>query len=121
MAATYSGDPSNSDNDWVRDKSGDVDSDAFLLTDEEIAGEIADQSNLYVAAANCCYKIITRLGEYDKLAAMFQKRGDLLLSEANRKRFSSVTATVGTVKDVATYPDRFVHGEEHPVGWDIDT
>ena len=120
MAATYSGDPTDSDLDWVRDKVGDIDSDAFILTDEEIESEIADQSNLYVAAAYCCQKIITRLGEYDKLAALFQKRSDLLMVQSKKRQFSAVAATVGQVKDVATYPKRFVHGEETPPGWDID-
>jgi hypothetical protein len=119
MASTYTN-PAAADHMWVRDKIGDVDDHAFLLTDEEIEAEITAQSNLYIAAAYCCYKILTRLGEYDKLANLFQKRGDLLIAESKRRQFSSTTATVGTVKDVATYPGRFVHGEEEPVTWDLD-
>ena len=120
MTATYSGDPSASDVDWIRDKCGDVDPDAFLLQDEEISSEILDQSNLYVAAAYCCEKIVTRVGEYTQLAMLYQKRADALLATSKRKRFSSITATVGQVKDVATYPERFVHGEEQPITWDIN-
>lgn len=119
MTSSYTS-PTTSSTDWCRDKYGDVDSAAFILTNEEIQAEITAQSNLYIAAANCAFKCTTRLGEYDKLAALFQKRGEALLLEAKKKRFSSTTATVGKVKDVATYPDRFVHGEETPVEWDID-
>jgi hypothetical protein len=118
--STYSGDPTESNIDWIRDKIGDVDDATYILTDAEIESEIADQSNLYIAAANCCYKAIPRLGEYDKMAALWEKRGDILMATAKRKAFAGVAATVGKVKDVATYPSRFEHGEEAGVTWDID-
>lgn len=120
MTATYSGDPSASDTDWVRDKCGDVDPDAFLLQDEEITSEILDQGNLYVAAANCCEKIVTRVGEYTQLAMLYQKRADSLRVTAKKRQFSSAAATVGQVRDVATYPSRFEHGEEAGVTWDLN-
>jgi hypothetical protein len=117
--SSYSGDPTDSDKDWIRDRIGDVDEDAFLLTDAEIVAEISNSSNLYIAASECAYKCVTRLGEYDKLAVLFQSRGDKLKEEAKRKRFTT-NATLTQVKDVATYPERFVHGDEHLVEWDID-
>jgi len=119
--SSYSADPLDSDLDRIRDLIGDVDSDAYILNDAEIEAELAAQSNLYIAAANCCLKCLTRLGEYDKLANLFQRRADNLILQAKRARFgSAVAATVGKVKDVATYPERFKQGEESPVVWDID-
>ena len=117
--ATYTS-PTTSSTDRVRDLIGDIDPDAFILTDAEIAIEIAEASNLTLAAANCAYKCITRLGEYDKLAAQFQRRGDALWADSKRGRMSSATATVGKVKDVATYPGRLEQGDEQAIIWDID-
>lgn len=120
MTSSYTS-PTTSNTDWCRDKYGDVDSAAFILTNEEIQAEITAQSNLYIAAANCAFKCTTRLGEYDKLAALFQKRGEALLLEAKKRQFSSTTATLGTVKDTTTFPSRFTHGDEEMVGWDLDS
>jgi hypothetical protein len=121
MTATYSGDPSASSEDWVRDKIGDVDSDAFFLQDEEISSEIADHGNLYIAAANCCYKIITRLGEYDRLAAMFQKRGDILLKTATKKQgFTSVIPSVGVITDAGTQPNGYAVSGEKEADWSLN-
>lgn len=120
MTSTYTN-PAAADHMWVRDKIGDVDSAAFLLTDEEIEAEITAYSNLYTAAAYCCYKIITRLGEYDRLANMFKLRGDLLLKESfNKGGFTSVTPTVGTVHDSGTQPNDYaVSGEKLP-DWSLN-
>lgn len=118
MTSTYTS-PTTSDTDWCRDKYGDVDSAAFILTNEEIQAEITAQSNLYIAAANCAFKCMTRLGEYKDLAMMFKARGDTLLAEAKRRRFTA-SSTVGQVRDTATYPDRFKHGDEEPAAWDIE-
>ena len=121
MAATYSGDPSASSEDWVRDRIGDVDSAAFFLQDEEISSEIADSSNLYVAAANCCFKIITRLGEYDRLAMLFEKRGNLLLKQSTRNAgFTSSTPPVGTVFDSGTQPNDYAVSDEKAADWSLN-
>lgn len=120
MTSTYTS-PTTSNTDWIRDKIGDVDSAAFFLTNEEIQAEITAYSNLYTAAAYCCYKIITRLGEYAPLANMFKLRGDLLLKEAYSKSgFTSVTPTVGTVYDSGTQPNDYaISGEKLP-DWSLN-
>lgn len=119
MTSSYSGTPGASNIDWIRDKIGDVDSNAFILTNEEITAEITNHSNLYIAASECAYKCVSRLGEYKDLALLFEKRGDRLKQEAKRGRFTTVS-TVSQVRDTATYPDKFVHGDEQPATWDIE-
>jgi hypothetical protein len=120
MTSSYTS-PTTSSTDWIRDKIGDVDSAAFLLTNEEITAEIAADSNLYRAAANCCFKIITRLGEYSTFAALFERRGKLLLKEASRHAgFTSVIPTVGTVYDSGTQPNDYaISGEKLP-DWSLN-
>jgi len=117
-ADQYDGNPAGSSLSWVRDKVGDVDNDAIILTDNEINSEITNHSNLYIAASECCYKCVTRLGEYKDLAMLFKARGDALKAEAKRGQFTSSSA-VSAVRDVATYPDKFVHGDEVSATWDI--
>ena len=121
MTSTYTS-PTTSSVDWCRDKIGDVDSAAFLLTNEEIQAEITADSNLYRAAAHCCFKIITRLGEYGTLAALFERRGNLLLKEASRHAgFTSVIPTVGTVYDSGTQPNDYAISDEKLPDWSLDT
>jgi hypothetical protein len=120
MTSSYTS-PTTSNTDWIRDKIGDVDSAAFLLTNEEITAEITAYSNLYTAAAYCCYKIITRLGEYGPLAALFKQRGDLLLKESyNRSGFSSITPSVGTVYDSGTQPNDYAISDEKAADWSLN-
>jgi hypothetical protein len=120
MTSTYTS-PTTSSTDWIRDKIGDVDSAVFLLTNEEIQAEITAQSNLYIAAANCCFKIITRLGEYDKFAMMFERRGNLLLKEATRRNgFTSTTPSVGTVYDSGTQPNDYAICDEKLPDWSLN-
>jgi len=120
MTSTYTS-PTTSNTDWCRDKYGDVDSAAFILTNEEIQSEITAQSNLYIAAANCAFKCITRLGEYDKFALMFEKRGNQLLKEANRNAgFTSTTPSVGVLTDSGTMPDGYHVSDEKPANWSLN-
>lgn len=51
MAWTYSGDPGNSNRDWVRWKTGLTDEDNQLVTDEEINAELSAQENRWMAAS----------------------------------------------------------------------
>ncbi|MFA5409015.1 MAG: hypothetical protein WC343_09640 [Bacilli bacterium] len=120
MTSTYTS-PTTSSVDWCRDKIGDVDSAAFLLTNEEITAEITAQSNLYLAAAECAFKCIVRLGEYSALAVLFEKRGNQLLKEANRHAgFTSVTPTVGTVYDSGTQPNDYAISDEKLPDWSLN-
>jgi len=118
-ANQYDGNPATSDIMWIRDKIGDVDNDAIILLDAEITAEITNHSNLYIAASECAYKCISRLGEYKELAALFKQRGDLLKQEAKRGRFTTVS-TVSAVRDSQTYPDKFISGDETPTEWNIE-
>jgi len=120
MTSTYTS-PTTSSVDWCRDKIGDVDSAAFILTNEEIQAEITAQSNLYLAAAECAFKCIVRLGEYSTLAALFEKRGNLLLKEARRRAgFTSTTPTVGVLTDVGTMPGEYHISDEKPADWSLN-
>lgn len=121
MTSSYTS-PTNSNTDWIRDKIGDIDSAVFILTDEEIQAEITANSNLYLAAANCCFKCTTRLGEYGELADRYERRGNQLLKEARRHAgFTSVTPSVGVVTDSGTQPhDYDVSGEGH-ANWSLNT
>lgn len=121
MTSTYTS-PTTSNTDWIRDKIGDVDSAAFFLTNEEIQAEITANSNLYLAAANCCFKCTTRLGEYEALANRFEKRGNQLLKEAFRNAgFTSVTPTVGIVTDAGTQPGDYSVSGEGQAAWSLNT
>jgi hypothetical protein len=105
--ANYSGDPADSDLDYVRDRIGDIDSSSFILLDAEIQSEIDANSNLLIAAANCADKCVTRLGEYTELAILFQKRGDALRAESNRASYAvSVPTSIGRINDHHHYTHR---------------
>lgn len=118
-ANQYDGNPASSSLSWIRDKIGDVDNNAIILTDNEINAEITNHSNLYTAASECAYKCVTRLGEYKALADLFKERGDLLKQESKRGQFTA-SSTVSQVRDTATYPSRFEHGDEQIDDWDIE-
>lgn len=121
--STYT--PANSNNyithpvDWIRRVIGDTDSGAFILLDAEITAETSESSNKYLVASECAYQCATRLGEYDKLAILFRTRGDQLKLKAKNSQFTT-SSTVSQVRDVETYPDRFVHGDEKLPAWDIE-
>lgn len=120
MTSSYTS-PTNSNTDWCRDKIGDVDSAVFILTDEEIQAEITANSNLYIAAANCCFKITTRLGEYGELADRFERRGNQLLKEAKRYAgFTSTTPVVGVLTDAGTMPGEYHISDEKPADWSLN-
>lgn len=118
-ANQYDGNPAGSSLSWIRDKIGDVDNSAIILTDNEINAEITNHSNLYTAASECAYKCVTRLGEYKSLADLFKERGDLLKQEAKRGQFTT-SSTVSQVRDTVTYPARYEHGDEEIPDWDIE-
>ena len=121
MTATYDGNPATSSLMWVRDKIGDVDPDSFILTDEEIQAEITANGNLYLAAAECAFKCIVRLGEYSALASLFERRGNLLLREASRRSgFTSVVPSVGIVTDAGTQPHDYDVSGEKPSDWSLN-
>jgi hypothetical protein len=120
MTSSYTS-PTNSNTDWIRDKIGDIDSAVFILTDEEIQAEITANSNLYLAAANCCFKCTTRLGEYGELADRFERRGNQLLKEARRHAgFTSTTPVVGVLTDAGTMPGEYHISDEKPADWSLN-
>jgi hypothetical protein len=120
MTATYTS-PATSNTDWIRDKIGDIDPDSFFLTNEEIQAEITANGNLYLAAANCAFKCTTRMGEYEALANLFEKRGNQLLKEAHRNAgFTSVVPSVGIVTDAGTQPHDYDVSGEKPSDWSLN-
>jgi hypothetical protein len=83
MSWTYAGDLSST-REWVRFLIGDTDTDRQLLTDEEIAGVIAEEPNRYLAASTCARSLSSRFvrqgdgslaSEFRTLARQLQQRG----------------------------------------------
>lgn len=60
MTFTYSGDPSDSDQDAVRFEIQDIDTTAPLIQDEEIAYALAQESTVLAASARCCEALARR-------------------------------------------------------------
>lgn len=60
MAFTYSGNPADSDRDAVRFYSGDTDANDPLLQNTEVEFAIAENTNLFLAAAECCEAIAAK-------------------------------------------------------------
>ena len=63
MTWTYSGDPAGSDRDKVRFLVFDTDINEQLLSDEEIAWLLSEQSNIYMAAANAAEAIAAKFAK----------------------------------------------------------
>lgn len=61
MSWTYTGDPANSDIDFVRYKTGDTDTTDQLITDEEILFEISARGSLLGAAYQVTRAILRKL------------------------------------------------------------
>jgi hypothetical protein len=122
MTSSYSGDPTDSDLDFVRDKIGDVDEDAWILTDEEIEAEITAVSVPLLAASNCARKIGSRysrrvtkkIGEltinYSDLAKQYLALAEELKAEyqatLDLAALTIIMPSVGKVRDsiAANYP-----------------
>jgi hypothetical protein len=94
MAYTYSGDPANSDRDWVRFKIGDTDMSDGQLHDAEIDAMLSEKDHRALAAASCAeavsnkYALLSlRLNDQKCVdAAMrYQRLADRLRSEAARE------------------------------------
>ena len=80
MAWTYSGDPSDSDRDWVRFRVGDTDSTDPQLTDGEIDSLVSDEGSKEAAALAAVRAILA------KYARLVDKSvGDLHLSYSQRQ------------------------------------
>lgn len=132
MAWTYASTPETVPRDEFRLLIGDTDTTDQVFSDAEVAYFLAQNSNVKRAAAIGCRaaaakyarKITYSLGDLsEQMKEKVQNFTALALeldNAAKRSSFSTTTATVGAVKDVATYPERFVHGEEQGVTWDID-
>lgn len=58
---TYEGNPASSDLDWVRFRIGDVDPRDWLMGNDEITAILAEQTNRWLAAAECAEHIAARL------------------------------------------------------------
>jgi len=131
MAWTYT-DPSTYPRDEFRLLIGDTDTTDQVFSDAEVAYFLAQNTNVKRAAAIGCRaaaakyarKINYSLGDLSEQLVQKVQNFTALAKEldnsAKRASFSSTTATISTVKDVATYPERFIHGEEVPPTWDID-
>lgn len=77
---TYTGDPTNQTRDAVRFLIGDTDNTAWKTTDEEIAFALAEEPNIYFAAAMCAKTIGARF------ATLVDKSvGDLKISYGQRQ------------------------------------
>tara|TARA_A100001391_G_scaffold70347_3_gene44940 strand:- start:1682 stop:2125 length:444 start_codon:yes stop_codon:yes gene_type:complete len=63
MTWTYSGDPANNDRDKVRFLVFDTDTNEQLLSDEEIAWLLSEQTNVYLAAANAAEVIAAKFAK----------------------------------------------------------
>jgi len=131
MAWTYT-DPSTYPRDEFRLLIGDTDTTDQIFSDAEVTYFLAQNSNVKRAAAIGCRaaaakyarKVSYSLGDLaeqlKEKVANFTALAAELDNAAKRASFGSTTATISAVKDVATFPDRFVHGEEQGVTWDID-
>lgn len=51
---SYGGDPTANKKDAIRYMLGDTDADGALISDSEIAFELANEGQIFSAAANCC-------------------------------------------------------------------
>ena len=63
MTWTYSGNPADSDRDKVRFLVFDTDTNDQLLSDEEIAWLLTEQTNVYLAAANAAEAIAAKFAK----------------------------------------------------------
>ena len=72
---SYSGDPASSDKDAVRFLIGDTDVDESFVTDEEINWAIANNSNVYAAAAEVAENLAAKFAtnaEQIKVGPLFE-------------------------------------------------
>ena len=137
MTWTYGGAPSTSSSDAFRLLIGDTDTTDQIFSDAEVTYFLAQNSSVTRAAAIGCRaaaakyarQITYSLGDLsEQLAQKVRHFSDLaVLLDAAAKKGSFVASTVtlgsdnlGKVKDVATYPERYVHGDESMPEWDID-
>lgn len=79
MTFTYTGDPTVSQRDQIRFLIGDTDSADAQFTDEEIAWQLSQWSDVYDAAASCAEVLA---GRYAKKADTTKTVGDLTLSQS---------------------------------------
>lgn len=68
MTWTYSGDPASNERDAVRFEIPDTDTNAQLVSDQEIAYALAEESGVLGAAARCCEQISRRYAQQADVA-----------------------------------------------------
>ena len=91
MTWTYSGNPADSDRDKVRFLVFDTDTNEQLLSDEEIAWLLTEQTNVYLAAANAAEAIAAKFAKDITrsavgLSATVGNRAQFYLNLANKLR-----------------------------------
>lgn len=91
MTWTYSGNPADSDRDKVRFLVFDTDTNEQLLSDEEIAWLLTEQTNIYLAAANAAEAIAAKFAKDITrsavgLSANVGNRAQFYLELANKLR-----------------------------------
>jgi hypothetical protein len=133
MTHSYGGDLTDNDIDLIRFLLGDTDSSNWLMSDEELEGLVSLYGSGYPAAiqgakaiAGKYSRLVTKtIGNksisYSDLATQFWTLAKELESASKKAQFSSMTQpTISRVSDSENYPERFVHGEEQPVAWDLE-
>lgn len=103
MAWTYSGDPANSDRDWVRFRIGDTDTLDQQLQDAEIASLLTDFPPKGRAAAEACRRIAAKYARLvdtstaDKSDSLSQRQQHYrdLAGEIESEMASGVGSTTG--------------------------
>jgi|GEM_PF-2857536 len=132
---TYSGDPSDSYLDAVRDKIGDISNNASteFLTDEEIEYELSQAGDsVLLAAYKCCRKIAARYAiQFDKeISKMglsksqifdhFTKLSKIYETEYRASGFTiAVPTTIKRTLDAVTMPTRLEYSDESRADWPL--
>lgn len=87
MSWSYSGDPADSDTDAVRFEIPDTDESAGLVSDEEIAYALSQESGVIGAAARCCEIVARRYAQQADVAT-----GDVKLTYSKQAENLAVRA-----------------------------
>jgi hypothetical protein len=116
----------------IRDLIQDEDPSDYMLSDNSITAALTTYGDVTAAAAACARKIAAKFSRkvsksiggssvsLSDLATHYWTLAKELDSQAKKTKFSGMTApTISQVSDVATYPARFVHGEEQPPDWPV--
>lgn len=101
MAGSYSGDPTASELDAVRDKIGDTDDSAWQLSDEEIQSEIdGSGGSVLMAASRCARKIAAR---YSRKVTKSIGRTSINYSDLAKQYFALATELEDEAKSGGSY------------------